>query len=113
MCARKEIKVPSPLRKPDFWKRIQNRVFSHRKILRVFLFQNIYNFLKKSLSFKEVMAETLFTLRHVFEEFSKGRGRIRPHIGPLTFLEIFLLEMVYSGRSQHSEPSYAILYYWG
>ena len=38
----------------------------------------------------------------------KGRGRIRPQIDPLTFLEIFLLEMIYSGRSQHSEPSYII-----
>ena len=43
----------------------------------------------------------------------KGRGRIRPQIGPLTFLKIFLLEMICSGRSQYSEPSYAILYYWG
>ena len=46
----------------------------------------------------------------------KGRGRIRPQIGPLTFLKIFVLEMIYSGRSQHNEPSYAIfntsLYYW-
>ena len=44
--------------------------------------------------------------------FSKRRERIKPQIGPLTFLKIFLLEMIYSGRSQHSEPSYAILYYW-
>ena len=62
------------------------------------------------------MAETS-TLHHVFEEFSKGRGRIKPQIGPLTFLKVFVLEMIYSGRSQHSEPSYAIfntsLYYWG
>ena len=47
----------------------------------------------------------------------EGRGRIRPQIGPPTFLKIFLLEMIYSGKSQHSEPSYAIfntsLYYWG
>ena len=42
----------------------------------------------------------------------KGRGRTRPQIGPLTFLKIFVLEMIYSGRSQHTEP-YAILYYWG
>ena len=59
------------------------------------------------------MVETLSTLHHVFEEFSKGRGRITPQIGPLTFLKIFVLRMIYSGRSQHSEPSYAILYYWG
>ena len=38
----------------------------------------------------------------------KGRGRIRPQIGPLTILKIFLPEMIYSGRSQHSEPSYII-----
>ena len=44
---------------------------------------------------------------------NKGRVRIRPQIGPLTLLKIFVLEMIYSGRSQHSEPSYAILYYWG
>ena len=43
----------------------------------------------------------------------KGRGHIRPQIGPLTFLKIFVLEIIYSGRSQHSEPSYTILYYWG
>ena len=47
----------------------------------------------------------------------KGRVRIRPQIDPLTFLKIFVLEKIYSGRSQHSEPSYAIsntsLYYWG
>ena len=42
----------------------------------------------------------------------KGRGRIRPQIGPLTFLKTFVLEMIYSERSEHSEPSYAILYYW-
>ena len=41
----------------------------------------------------------------------KGRGRIGPQIGSLTFLKVFILEMIYSGRSQHSEPSYAILYY--
>ena len=49
--------------------------------------------------------------------FENGRGRIRPQIGPLTFLKIFVLEIIYSGRSQHSEPSYGIfntsLYYWG
>ena len=48
---------------------------------------------------------------------TKGRGRIISQIDPLTFLKIFVLEMIYSGRSQHSEPSYAIfhtsLYYWG
>ena len=40
----------------------------------------------------------------------KGRGRIRLQLGPLTFLKIFLLEMIYSGRSQHSEPSYIIIF---
>ena len=63
------------------------------------------------------MAETLSTLHHAFEEFSKGRGRMRPQIDPPTFKKIFILEMIYSGRSQHDEPSYAIfntsLYYWG
>ena len=48
---------------------------------------------------------------------AKGRERIRPQISPLTFLKIFVLEMIYSGRSQHSESSYAIfnrsLYYCG
>ena len=47
----------------------------------------------------------------------KGRVRIKPQIDPLTFLKIFILETIYSGRSQHSESSYAIfntsLYYWG
>ena len=38
----------------------------------------------------------------------KGRGRITPQIGLLTFLKIFVLEMIYSGRPQHSEPSYII-----
>ena len=38
----------------------------------------------------------------------KGRRRIRPQIGPLTFLKIFVLEMIYSGTSQRSEPSYII-----
>ena len=46
------------------------------------------------------------------QRIDKRRGRVRPQIGPLTFLKIFFLEMIYSGRSQHSEPSYAILYYW-
>ena len=41
----------------------------------------------------------------------KGRGRIRPQISPLTFLKIFLLEMIYSGRSQHSEPSFSCQYF--
>ena len=45
--------------------------------------------------------------------YDKGWGRITPQIDPLTFLKIFFLEMIYSGRSQHNEPSYAILYYWG
>ena len=38
----------------------------------------------------------------------KGRGHIRSQIGPLTFLKIFVLEMRYIGRFQHSEPSYII-----
>ena len=38
----------------------------------------------------------------------KGRGRIRPQIGSLTFLKIFVLEMIYNGRSQHTEPSYIV-----
>ena len=42
--------------------------------------------------------------------FSKGRGRIRPQIGPLTFLKIFFLEMIYTRRSQHNEPSYIIIF---
>ena len=37
------------------------------------------------------------------QDIHKGRGRIRPQNGSLTFLKIFLLEMMYSGRSQHSE----------
>ena len=39
---------------------------------------------------------------------NKGRGRIRPQIGPLTFLKIFVLQMIHGGKSQHSEPSYII-----
>ena len=40
----------------------------------------------------------------------KGRERIRPQIGSLTFLKIFLLEMIFSGRSQHSEPMGLIIF---
>ena len=38
----------------------------------------------------------------------KRTGRKRPQIGPLTFLKIFVLEMIYSGRSQYREHSYII-----
>ena len=38
------------------------------------------------------------------------RERIRPQIGPLTFLKIFVLDMIYRGRSQHTEPSYIIIF---
>ena len=52
----------------------------------------------------------------VYTLLKKGQGRIRPQIGPLTFFKIFLLEIIYSDRSQHTKPSYAIfntsLYYW-
>ena len=34
---------------------------------------------------------------------------MRLKIGPLTFLKVFVLEMIYSGRSQHIEPSYIIV----
>ena len=33
---------------------------------------------------------------------------MRPRVDALTFLKIFVLEMIYSGRSQHSESSYII-----
>ena len=54
------------------------------------------------------LTDRVIRLKIIF--FFKGRGCIRPQIGPLAFLKIFVLEMIYSGRSRHSEPSYAILY---
>ena len=64
---------------------------------------------------------TLLAILHIFwtsglcltilvQVNNKGRRRIRSQIGSLTFLKFFVLEMIYSGRSQHSEPSYIILY---
>ena len=64
------------------------------------------------------MLRVRFTQRHfkLLCDAEKGRGHIRPQISPLTFLKIFVIEMIYSGRSQHSELSYAIfntfLIYW-
>ena len=43
--------------------------------------------------------------RYMSDAYSQ---RIRPQIGPLTFLKIFVLEMIYSGKSQYSEHSYII-----
>ena len=62
------------------------------------------------LRIKEI--EETSSLKIIFV-FAKDGDAIRPQIGSLTFLKIFVLEVIYSGRSQHSEPSYAILYYWG
>ena len=60
------------------------------------LHETTSNVLAKDYHFKRVRTK----------EKKKGWERIKPQIGPLTFLKIFVLEMIYSGRSQHTEPSY-------
>ena len=57
---------------------------------------------------KELMVEKS-TLHHVFQEFSKGRWRIRREIGPVTFFKIFLRRNdIQWQMSTHR----TFLYYW-